>query len=468
MPSIPADLYFGPELPDSAVNGAVFNDGVCLYRGGEHGWLYMCHVNTIRKMKNSPLADYAIDIPEGELASLNEPMASYRNGSWVSLSTQRSEINVYGLVFQGFTATPELQVIPDETMYVFVKSNEMFTRSQASDLELVYRHNGEDYVVDKREFIPMGMISEVANQWLHVKEAHMPYLDLDMTARFVVNTDKPPVPGDNWIDSEFNEFVFSATKVWEYIGKLPFNYKGSYVSGIDVLRLNCAHRTGDAYLVDNFVYIYNSIVKRFVVIQCDPGSDNVPFELYTPGAIEPIPIQGIYRRSSDALPSETNGCGYLTIENDGSHKLYNQYGLLLEVEHSVHTSIDEGRRAPMVVMGDVAYRQACYQWDGLDPQDGDVWLHDKKFFTFYLDEWRLLPAGELYADRHRGLAAKVEELKQHIHDNRHLTLSEQTRDALFEQIQLDARKVDWTDIQTTSKDSTFRKWLRRLCSSKPR
>lgn len=308
----------------------------------------------------------------------------------------------------------------------------------------------------------------------------MPYLDLDISARFAVNTDKPPSPGDNWIDSEFNEFVFDAERMWIPIGKIAFNYRGSMLSGIDVLRLRGPHKTGDAYLVDNFMYIYNAIVNRFVVIQCAPGSDDVPFNFYPPEALEPIPMQGVYRRDVDALPCEPNGCGWIVVESDGKHSLYNQYGFLVEIELPERSMFPEGKRAPMVVMGPLHYRDACYQWDGLDPEDGDVWLNEKQLYTYHENAWRVLPAGIPYTQRHLTLAMQVEELKERIklgHDMNNPLLSQQAKDQLFEeqhrQYEVEAalkqeRLTEQERQKQFERAHPFRTWIRRLCSSKPR
>lgn len=478
MSNIPANLYFGPELPLNALPGAVFNDGVCLYRGGEYGWMYICHVSTIQKLKDSPLAPYAISVPEGELASLNEPMATYRDGAWLLLANQIDDIIVYGLVFDNGTRDDSRSRIPDDTLWVLVKLSGHSRRGDINDLTLMYRHEGEDYMLDQFACVPDRLVPSISDNWLRKKEPHMPYLDLDISARFVVNTDKPPSPGDNWIDSEFNEFVFDATRMWTPIGKIAFNYRGSLLSGIDVLRLQGPHVTGDAYLVDNFVYIYNSIVNRFVVIQCAPGSDDVPFNFYPPEALEPIPIQGIYRRDVDALPCEPNGCGWIVVEHDGKHSLYNQYGLLVEVELQERAEYPCGKRSPMVVMGTAAHRDACYQWDGLDPEEGDVWLEDKQLYTFYKGDWRILPAGIPYTQRHTALAIQVEEIKERIKLGKEMgrpLLSQQTKDQLFEdhrhQYETErARRQHKLEEQSTLSRfvHSFRTWIRRLCSSKPR
>lgn len=483
MSNIPANLYFGPEVPDSALPGAVFNDGVCLYRGGEHGWLYMCHVTAIQKIKNSPLADYAIAIPDGELASLNEPMAVYRDGNWLSLSNQHDRVNVVGLVFPdhpypGMTVTD----IPNNSVFISATSSPGFARAsgEPTNLKLMYRHEGEDYVMASQEYVPSNVTLDVARHWLKEEEPVMSYLDLNISARFAVNIDRPPSPGDTWVDNEFNEFVFDAERMWTYIGKMAFNHRGSMFSGIDVLRTLGPHVTGDAYLVDNFVYVYNAIVKRFVVIQCAPGSDDVPFEFYPPEALEPIPIQGIYRRDVDSLPSEPNGCGYIVVEPNGKHSLYNQYGLHVDMELPEPVTYPNGKRAPLVTMGNRSYRDECYRWDGLDPEDGDVWLHNKQLHTYYQNEWRVLPAGIPYTQRHLGLAGKVQEIKERIRLGQEMGRpleSQQMRDRLFEQHQRDNQhNVDHLTEKRQREDEEilfernhpFLAWLRRLCSSKPR
>jgi len=484
MSNIPANLYFGPELPLDAIPGAIFNDGVCLYRGGEYGWMYMCHVSTVQKTENSPLADYAVAIPEGTLATLNEPMAYYRSNTWLSLSNKVEGPKVLGILHEKYVHSElgvKLELIPDDSVYVYIQpAGEREWAADFNALKLFYRHNGEDYLLDSELYVPVNMVSECVNRWLAEEKPYMPYLDLDISARFAVNTDKPPSPGDNWIDSEFNEFVFDADRMWIPIGKIAFNYRGSMLSGIDVLRLRGPHKTGDAYLVDNFMYIYNDIVNRFVVIQCAPGSDDVPFNFYPPEALEPIPMQGIYRRDFDTLPCEPNGCGWIIVELDGKHSLYNQYGLLVEVDLPKCSIFPEGKRAPMVVMGPLHYRDACYQWDGFDPEDGDVWLNEKQLYTYHEGTWRVLPAGVPYTRRHNSLAMKVEELKERIklgHDMNNPLLSQQAKDQLFEeqhrQYEVEAalkqeRLTEQERQKQFERAHPFRTWIRRLRSSKPR
>lgn len=473
MSSIPANLYFGPEVPDNALTGAIFNDGTCLYRGGDHGWLYMCHISTIRKIKHSPLIDYAIDIPEGELASLNEPMATYRNGEWLALGSQLGNINVIGLVIGELNCE-----IPDDSVFITVTNDckESYS-SHYGNLNMMLRHEGENYRMDSKQHVPYELMHDVVGIMLSQEIPVNDYLDLDISARFVVNTDTVPVPGDTWVDNEFNEFVFSPTKVWEYIGKLPFNYKGSMQTGIDVLRTMGPHQTGDTYLVDNFVYVYNAVVNRFVVIQCAPGSDDVPFNLYPPGALEPIPIQGIYRRSTDAMPSEPNGCGYLVIEEDGRHTVYNQYGLSIAITLPESVEHPDGKRAPLVAMGDERYRDMCYQWDGLYPEDGDVWLYERQLRTYYRGEWRVLPAGIPYTSRHKALAARVQELKERIKLGQEAgrpLLSDRQQEQLFEHWQQEHNQKEieaaWADNENKQREKRhpIRAWFRRLFSSKAR
>ncbi|QZA70807.1 hypothetical protein AH06_23 [Erwinia phage AH06] len=456
MSSIPANLYYGPEVPDDAIPGAVFNDGVCLYRGGEHGWLYMCHVNVAAQDKDG-LAAYAAEPSEDTIACLNSPMCVYKDKQWLILQGD-PEIVPLSHIYADYDEVLSVQP-PNDSVVLIVEQEGMYSWDSVNVTLALYL-DGKLYPFDyeryhTRNWLYGYMQGYITDRRLSVKS----YLELDMTARFVVNTDVLPEPGAIWVDGDFNQFMFRATRVWEFIGKLPFQFKGSMVSGMDVLRRVGANDNGDTYIVDNFLYVYNKIVNRFVVIQAAPGSDNLPFDLFLEGALEPIPIQGIYRRNVDPLPSEPNGCGYLVINEDGTHNVYNQFGLLIECSFD-EASEERGDRTPVVVLGDRNYLQLCYSIEGVEPTEGDVWLNGKVLHTFYKHAWVPLPIGVLYSARHTRLRDKVNEVKARIADEKIAHVMANDYDRLFDE---QAKKYNpATRVEAPVKKP--RTWWRRLWS----
>ncbi|ANH51487.1 hypothetical protein RAY_24 [Erwinia phage vB_EamM_RAY] len=429
MSAIPANLYYGPEVPVDALPGAVFNDGTCLYRGGEHGWLYMCHLHTVLNTLDSPLAAYAAEPNNGTIAELNEPFAVYHQGNWLELDKDAAPDLNATVVFKDEDVRA-IAADSNRTCLVFMDGSN--DAQVAFKVTLYLCHKGEvvglgDYDYVSADNLPLLQRMMFGNRGGGMVE----YMELDITSRFIVNKGHLPEVGDTWIDNEFNEYVYSPTRLWDRIGKLAFVYKGSLASGIDALRHPGPHNTGDTYLVDNFAYVYNKIVNRFVVLQVDPGNDNTPFDLYPDGALEPIPMQGIYRRSTDALPSEPNGCGYVVIEQDGSHVIYNQYGLRIDCD-VVETTERTESRTPMVVIGDNALLRLYYEANDMDPCEGDVWVNDKQLMTFFAGEWTLLPVGRLYTERHQPLRDKVQALRELIDSGRFKSVIDKAREQEFE------------------------------------
>lgn len=472
MTNLPDNLYFGPELPLEALPGAIFNDGRCLYRGGEHGWAYIGHIVTLRNLPRSPFTKYLTDPDEYTIAILNEPMAVYVDRCWFSLDNIASTVDTSKVMTQYMLQN--YGAPNNDSITVRVEPARSGSMRHCC-VKLVYRDElGEDHVMEKYEHIPVGVEQEFIMSMLGCNsDIKQDYGDLGMSAHFVINTSTPPKLGDIWVDNDFNQFMFGKTKTWESIGKLAFNYKGSFLTGIEVLSLAGPHKMGDAYFVDDFIYVYNATIKRFAVIQCLPGNEDGPFYMYPPGGyVQPITFQGVYRRTTDALPNEPNGGGYVVIEPDGRHTLYSQhnYRIASQLENPPITNLDK-RRSPMVIMGNEKYREMCYKWDGLEPEDGDVWLVDKRLLTFHLGDWQELPAGTLYSQRHSTLEAKVEELKETIKRRRELGTPDQV-DALAQELfDSEVEAVTKNKATTTAREeeeNPIRAFFKRLCSSKPR